>query len=188
MDCQHKEKRLSKRKDSIKPANKKLGDYLTATGNDKDTASVVFTNVTKSFGSNVVLDNLSMAFANGKTTCIMGPSGTSKSNLIRNNNALEEIDSGTITVNGVKVSKGSKKGLLRRRPSEFRLTKARRNSGTAMVFQQFHLFQNYSVLQNMTLAPHFVGQRPTRDSVADGANLLHLFGLSHLIKIGRAHV
>src|SRR5690625_7699472 len=50
-----------------------------------------------------------------------------------------------------------------------------------MVFQQFHLFHNYSVLQNMTLAPHFVGQRPTRDSVADGANLLHLFGLSHLI-------
>ena len=181
MDFQHKEKRLSKRKDSIKPANKKLGDYLTATGNDKDTASVVFTNVTKSFGSNVVLDNLSMAFANGKTTCIMGPSGAGKSTLLRTINALEEIDSGTITVNGVEVSKGSKKGLLRRRPSEFRLTKARRNSGTAMVFQQFHLFQNYSVLQNMTLAPHFVGRRSTRDSAADGSNLLRLFGLSHLI-------
>src|SRR5690625_514822 len=109
MDFQHKEKRLSKRKDSIKPANKKLGDYLTATGNDKDTASVVFTNVTKSFGSNVVLDNLSMAFANGKTTCIMGPSGAGKSTLLRTINALEEIDSGTITVNGVEVSKVDRK-------------------------------------------------------------------------------
>src|SRR5690625_5366070 len=119
-----------------------------------------------SFGSHLVLDNMSMAFANGKTTCIMGPRGAGKSTLLRTINALEEIDSGTITVNGVEVSKGSKKGLLRRRPSEFRLTKARRNSGTAMVLQQFHLFQNYSDLQNMTLAPHFVGQRPTRDSVA----------------------
>lgn len=162
-------------------ANKKLGDYLSpADGLGPNGESVIFDKVSKSFGDNKVLDNVSLGFKSGRTTCIMGPSGAGKSTLLRTINGLEDIESGTITVNGVVIS--GKRGAvrLRRNRSEFALTRDRRHSGTAMVFQQFHLFQNYSVLENMTLAPRKVKHVAASNAASEGQNLLELFGLDHL--------
>ncbi len=182
MDYGTKENKLRKSKKQLpESANKKLGDYLTSvdeSASDKD--AIVFKNVSKSFGDNTVLDNVSVGFQRGKTTCIMGPSGAGKSTLLRTINGLEGIDAGSITVNGVEISGEHSKSWFRRKPSEFRLTRARRQSGTAMVFQQFHLFQNYSVMQNMALAPTKVQKMDAKTAVAEGRNLLELFGLEHL--------
>jgi len=172
-----------KRKNAAAPASadQRLGDYLSpADGLGSDGNSVVFDKVSKSFGDNKVLDNVSLSFKNGRTTCIMGPSGAGKSTLLRTINGLEEIEDGTITVNGVVMSGRRGGTLLRRKRSEFFLTRDRRRSGTAMVFQQFHLFQNYSVLDNMTLAPRRVKHVKASVAASEGQNLLELFGLAHL--------
>jgi polar amino acid transport system permease protein len=177
-----KEARL-RRKKAVAPvsADKRLGDYLSPTSDlGSDGNSVIFDKVNKSFGDNKVLDDVSLGFKSGRTTCIMGPSGAGKSTLLRTINGLEDIDSGTITVNGVVMS-GKRSGIqLRRNRSEFSLTRDRRHSGTAMVFQQFHLFQNYSVLENMTLAPRIVKHAKGDSAASEGQNLLELFGLAHL--------
>lgn len=182
MDYNSKEAKLARKKDKgPASANKNLGDYLTSTHDaDNKQDSVIFNNVSKSFGDTTVLDNVSISFKRGQTTCIMGPSGAGKSTLLRTINGLEGIDGGTITVNGVEINSENRKGFFRRKPSEFRLTKARRNSGTAMVFQQFHLFQNYSVMQNMMLAPTQVQRADKTQAAAECRNLLELFGLEHL--------
>lgn len=181
LDYDSKEVRL--KKDAVAPvsANKRLGDYLSPAGSQgPDGDSVVFDRVSKSFDDNKVLDNLSLGFKSGRTTCIMGPSGAGKSTLLRTINGLEDIDDGTITVNGVVISKRRGGVHLRRKRSEFTLARDRRHSGTAMVFQQFHLFQNYSVLENMTLAPRKVKHVKASSAASEGQNLLELFGLAHL--------
>src|SRR5690606_32618632 len=130
LNYEAKETRL-KRKNAAAPvsANKRLGDYLSPTsGLGPDGDSVIFDNVSKSFGDNKVLDNVSLGFKSGRTTCIMGPSGAGKSTLLRTINGLEDIDSGTITVNGVVIS-GKRSGIqLRRKRSELDRKSTRLNS------------------------------------------------------------
>lgn len=94
-------------------------------------------NVYKSFGDLEVLKDVSHTFQKGKTTVIIGASGSGKSTLLRCINQLEELTSGTISVNGKDFTEYTHTELVNQ---------------VGMVFQQFNLFSNMTVLKNVTYA------------------------------------
>ena len=98
-------------------------------------------NIKKSFEGTEVLRDISFSLERGQVLTIIGSSGSGKTTLLRCLNFLENPDSGTISVDGV--------SLLRRSEEEIR--KNRLHFG--LVFQNFQLFPQYSVLQNIALAP-----------------------------------
>ncbi len=98
-------------------------------------------NIKKSFGKAEVLKDISFSLDRGQVLTIIGSSGSGKTTLLRCLNFLENPDSGTISINGTP--------LLRRNEEEIR--KNRLHFG--LVFQNFQLFPQYSVLENITLAP-----------------------------------
>jgi glutamate transport system ATP-binding protein len=96
--------------------------------------------VRKSFGDNLVLDEIDLNLDRGEAVVVAGPSGSGKSTMLRCINGLEEIDSGEISFDGQSVTR-SGRGISRLRAE------------IGMVFQQFNLFPHKTVLQNITLAP-----------------------------------
>ena len=91
--------------------------------------------VHKSFGALEVLKGVSLEVMKGEVICIIGPSGSGKSTLIRCINALNDIQSGTITVRGMSLTNPELDTLaLRRR--------------VGMVFQQYNLFPHKTALEN----------------------------------------
>jgi len=109
--------------------------------------------VHKSFGSNKVLDDVSLTVMPGECLVIVGPSGSGKSTLLRCINRLERIDQGRIVVDGMVVGD--------RATSTTRL-----RSEVGMVFQSFNLFPHKTVLENVTIGPMKVrglGKREARD-------------------------
>ncbi|MDR1568332.1 MAG: amino acid ABC transporter ATP-binding protein [Streptococcaceae bacterium] len=102
---------------------------------------IEFSQVEKYYGEYHALRDINLNIDKGQVVVLIGPSGSGKSTLIRTINALEEIDSGKLIVNGHDVSKAS--------PRE--LSKLRKEAG--MVFQHFNLYPHKTVLENITLAP-----------------------------------
>jgi polar amino acid transport system ATP-binding protein len=101
---------------------------------------VAMKNVVKSFGDFSVLKGISLEIMKGEVVCIIGPSGSGKSTLIRCINALNDIQEGSITVEGQEVHDVKlDKRILRRK--------------VGMVFQQYNLFPHKTVLQNIMMAP-----------------------------------
>ena len=88
----------------------------------------------KHFGDLVVLDGIDLTVEEGEVVCIIGPSGSGKSTFLRCINRLETATGGQIIVDEQEIT--SKK---------IDINKARENIG--MVFQQFNLFANYTVLE-----------------------------------------
>ena len=106
--------------------------------------------VTKSFGSNRVLDRVSMTVAHREAVVVIGPSGSGKTTFLRCLNHLESIDSGSIHVLGEPVGyKEGDGGLVEEGPR----TVARRRRQIGFVFQRFNLFPHLSALDNIALAP-----------------------------------
>lgn len=102
--------------------------------------SIQMSAVNKWFGRMQVLKDINLSVAPGEHIVLCGPSGSGKSTLIRCINHLEEIQQGTIRINGVDLgTKGSNADLVRR--------------DVGMVFQQFNLFPHLTVAQNCMLAP-----------------------------------
>ena len=104
------------------------------------TAMVTFKNVTKRFGNNTILDDISLSINKGEVVVVVGPSGSGKSTFLRCINALETIQGGDII-----VGKHSVLG----KPAEVR--ELRREAG--MVFQQFNLFPQLTALENVMFGP-----------------------------------
>ena len=183
LDYDSKERRLTRRggKQSVEKSGT-LVDFLAgAKAHDKKNEdSVRFRKVTKSFGENVVLQDIDLTIKSGQTTCILGPSGAGKSTLLRTINLLEPIDSGAVWVNGIDVADRSWKHWYRRAMPESLKVLRRRQAATAMVFQQFNLFENYSVLDNLSLAPVHVMRRDRHTVKKEALQLLNLLGLSAL--------
>lgn len=102
-------------------------------------AMVELKNIHKSFSNNQVLKGVSLSVGKGEVVVILGPSGSGKTTLLRTINFLESADEGSITTNGFTVDckKASKKDILTLRRK------------TAMVFQNYNLFQNKTVLENV---------------------------------------
>lgn len=97
--------------------------------------------LTKSFGNNQILKGIDSKIEKGEVIVVIGPSGSGKSTYLRCLNSLETPTSGTVSFEGQVVNQ----------LSEEQLDKIREKMG--MVFQSFNLFANYSVLQNLNLAP-----------------------------------
>ncbi len=101
----------------------------------------------KNFGNTEVLKGISFTMEKGEVLSIIGSSGSGKTTLLRCLNFLETADHGTISVEGKTIYDGES-AVLR---SEKQIRKNRLNFG--LVFQQFNLFPQYSVLRNLTLPP-----------------------------------
>ena len=113
---------------------------------------ILFDKVNKWYGDNFhVLRDIDLSVEPGERIVISGPSGSGKSTLIRCVNRLEEHQEGRIVVDGTELSDDVKA-----------IEKVRRNVG--MVFQQFNLFPHLTVLENLTLAPMWVGGTPKKQA------------------------
>lgn len=96
-------------------------------------------NVNKYFGDLQVLKNINLEVKEGEKLVIIGPSGSGKSTTVRCMNFLEEPSSGTVFIDGEKLTAKNKTHLVR--------------NNMSMVFQQFNLYPHMTVLKNLTLAP-----------------------------------
>ncbi|MGT2949938.1 glutamine ABC transporter ATP-binding protein [Streptococcus cuniculi] len=103
-------------------------------------AIISIKNLHKSFGKNEVLKGIDLEIEKGQVVVIIGPSGSGKSTFLRTMNLLEVPTKGTVTFEGVDITDKSND-----------IFKMREKMG--MVFQQFNLFPNMSVLDNITLSP-----------------------------------
>ena len=123
-------------------------------------------NLKKKFGSNPVLKDVSFSLEEGQVLAIIGSSGSGKTTLLRCLNFLETPDSGEIFVNG--------KQLLSQSEEEIRQNRLH----FGLVFQNFNLFPQYTVFQNVTLAPTLLNiDKP--ESIKDKAHqLIARVGLS----------
>ena len=123
------------------------------------------TDLHKSFGSNEVLKGITTRFNEGDVVCIIGPSGSGKSTFLRTLNGLEEITSGTVIVDGYDLTN-----------TKTNLNQVRQEVG--MVFQQFNLFPNMTVLENITYAPLELKKMSKDEAHTKALDLLKKVGLS----------
>ena len=119
----------------------------------------------KSFGDNVILDDVNLTVKQGEVIVIIGPSGCGKSTLLRCINALEPIQEGQILLDGEKIEPKSKN-----------LTQLRQKIG--MVFQQFNLFPNMTIKENIMLAPVKLNKMTREEAEKKAMELLKRIGLS----------
>lgn len=126
----------------------------------------------KSYGDHVVLENLSTNIYRGEVIAIVGPSGCGKSTFLRSLNLLERPEHGQIIFEGT--------DLLDKKTN---INQVRQKIG--MVFQQFNLFPNMTVKENIMLAPMKLKNVPKGDAEREALRLLTRVGLA---EIGRAHV
>jgi len=128
------------------------------TGWTSDQPMVSIKDVHKSFGELEVLKGVSMDIMKGECICIIGPSGSGKSTLIRCVNALNNIQSGSITVEGQEVNNPD-------------LDKLELRKKVGMVFQQYNLFPHKTALENIMMAPIHVLKQDEKE-VEEHARLL----------------
>jgi polar amino acid transport system ATP-binding protein len=125
--------------------------------------------VHKSFGANEVLKGVSLNVERHEVVCLIGASGSGKSTLLRCVNALEEIDSGAIRIEGDTVSgTGVDLNVLRR--------------DVGIVFQSYNLFPHMSVIENVILAPTRIDGLPAKEARERGMALLDSVGMAEKAK------
>jgi polar amino acid transport system ATP-binding protein len=122
-------------------------------------------NVRKSFGPELVLNDLSLAVPEHTATVLIGASGSGKSTLLRCINLLETIDDGQIFLDGAEIS-----------DPLINVDDVRRRLG--MVFQSFNLFPHKTVLENITLSPIKVHGKSKDEANSAATALLKRFDLA----------
>ena len=120
--------------------------------------------LTKRFGKNLVLDDISETIEQGEKVVIIGPSGSGKSTFLRCMNLLETPTSGTISFEGT---------VINDRKTD--INAIRRQMG--MVFQHFNLFPNMTIRKNITLAPVKTKHMSQEEADAEAEELLDRVGL-----------
>lgn len=132
--------------------------------------------VHKFYGNLHVLKGVSLDVAQGEVCTILGPSGSGKSTLLRCINVLEEIQAGSICVDGTLMGyrQDEQGNLYELRPKE--LSAQRANIG--MVFQKFNLFPHMTALSNVMEAPVKVKGINKKEAEEQALNLLEQVGLS----------
>ncbi len=119
----------------------------------------------KYFGDVHVLKDVNLNVAEGEKVVIIGPSGSGKSTLIRCVDYLEEPTSGTITIDGTELTKKNHLEMARKYSS--------------MVFQQFNLYPNMTVLGNLTLAPIKLQKKSKEEATQIAMAALKRVGMAH---------
>lgn len=120
--------------------------------------------LSKSYGDNQVIKNIDMHIATGEKVVIIGPSGSGKSTFLRCLNLLEQPTSGSIVFDGQEIT-----------DPKADINEIRRHMG--MVFQHFNLFNNLTVLDNITLAPIKLKIMTKKEAEAEAMRLLKLVNL-----------
>ncbi len=129
-------------------------------------AFIELRDVHKQFGENKVLRGINLSVKEHEVVCLIGPSGCGKSTLLRCINALEDIQTGEILIDGDRVSgPGVDVNTLRQ--------------DVGIVFQSFNLFPHMTVLKNITLAPMKVLGIGKEEAEARAMPLLKRIGLDH---------
>jgi polar amino acid transport system ATP-binding protein len=133
-------------------------------------------NLSKSFGANAVLKDISFDVAKGKTAVLLGKSGSGKSTMLRCLNLLEHWDSGHVEIAGAAL------GRTRQAGGDWRRWNAREEAGArqriGMVFQQFNLFPHMTVLQNVMCGPKRILGKDEATSKKIALALLDQVGLA----------
>ena len=105
--------------------------------------------LTKTYGELTVLDGITETIGEGEQIVIIGPSGSGKSTFLRCLNCMEDPTSGSVIFEGVDIA-----------DMKVDINVHRQHMG--MVFQQFNLFNNKTVLENITLAPYLIGKKTAK--------------------------
>ncbi|CEN87955.1 ABC transporter aminoacid-family ATP-binding protein [[Clostridium] sordellii] len=121
-------------------------------------------NIKKNFGKNEVLKDINLNIKKGEIVAILGPSGSGKSTLLRCINLLENPNGGEIIYKGENIL-----------DKKCDINKVRQHIG--MVFQNFNLFSNMTVLQNIIVAPTKVKKIKKEEAIKDALVLLERVGL-----------
>ena len=112
--------------------------------NATDKVIIATKGLTKQYGDLLVLDHIDEVIYEGEKVAVIGPSGSGKSTFLRCLNCMEDPTEGAIYFDGVDIA-----------DMKVNINTHREHIG--MVFQQFNLFNNKTVLQNIMLAPVYVG-------------------------------
>ncbi len=129
-------------------------------------------NIQKSFGKTEVLKGIGFSLEKGEVLSIIGSSGSGKTTLLRCLNFLETPDAGTICVGGETLFDASLKEIM----SDEKVRENRLHFG--LVFQNFNLFPQYTVLQNVTLAPTLLKRGTAEEIDALASKLIERVGLT----------
>ena len=121
-------------------------------------------NLQKSFGDKEILKGINVTINKGDIVAVLGPSGSGKSTFLRCLNCMEDPTGGSIIFNGVDIA-----------DMKVDINQHRRHMG--MVFQHFNLYDNHTVLENITLAPKIVLHRPEKENHDIAMDLLKKVGL-----------
>ena len=126
---------------------------------------IAIRDVRKSFGTNLVLDGITLEVTQGEVVCVIGPSGSGKSTLLRCVNGLESYEEGEIVVDGQRVDRD--KGHI-----------VAIREKVAMVFQRFNLFPHRTALENVIEGPIYVKREPRALAIERARALLVRVGLA----------
>lgn len=122
-------------------------------------------NLSKSYSGRQILQNVNFDVQDGEVLCIVGPSGAGKTTLLRCITGLEEADSGQIEIDDQVINPDNLKGEI------------------GVVFQDFNLFPNLSIEENVTLAPIMVAKMAKEEAIAVANSLLDRLGLNKVKKL-----
>lgn len=118
------------------------------------------------YGSLEVLKGISFGVGRGEVVAIVGPSGSGKSTVLRVLMGLTPVSTGNVRIDDTQVDYGSRSSVRNARER------------MAIVFQQYNLFQNMTVIRNITLAPTKIKKRARHEVEREGRELLSLVGLA----------
>ena len=121
------------------------------------------------YGTVQVLDSVNLDIARGEVIGLMGPSGSGKSSILRVLTGLTPLSSGSVSLNGEVIDYGNAQSIRNMRER------------SAIVFQQYNLFQNMTALENVTIAPVKIRNRNPKEVDAEARALLEKVGLKDQI-------
>jgi polar amino acid transport system ATP-binding protein len=158
--------------ESSTPESRIESDGVAASGAG---AMIQFENVVKRFGANLVLDDLNFAVRPGEFVSLIGPSGSGKTTILRLVMTLEQVSDGRINIGGECLSHMPRGDRMVLADDKYQ-RRLRKRIG--MVFQQFNLFPNMKVLQNLTEAPIRTLGLSREEAEERAHDLLGLVGLT----------